>query len=110
MSDLVSGPPLATQSRLRGEGLTKIYRKRRVVNDISISVSQGEAQSTEPVANRARGGHAAIGSHEQDPDGPAVLPVAVRQRGEDLLGRGAGIDVAGLYRTPPQGRLAASRA
>jgi lipopolysaccharide export system ATP-binding protein len=42
MSDLVSGPPLATQSRLRGEGLTKIYRKRRVVNDISISVSQGE--------------------------------------------------------------------
>ena len=54
MSDVVSGPSpldgdedqqgpaLATQSRLRGEGLTKIYRKRRVVDDIAISVTQGE--------------------------------------------------------------------
>ena len=29
-------------SRLWGEGLTKIYRKRRVVDDIAISVTQGE--------------------------------------------------------------------
>ena len=29
-------------SRLYGEGLTKIYRKRRVVDDIAISVTQGE--------------------------------------------------------------------
>ncbi len=29
-------------SRLRGEGLTKIYRRRRVVDDIDISVQQGE--------------------------------------------------------------------
>jgi lipopolysaccharide export system ATP-binding protein len=29
-------------SRLRGEGLTKIYRKRRAVDDIAISVTQGE--------------------------------------------------------------------
>lgn len=33
---------LAPVSRLRGEGLTKIYRGRRVVDDIAISVSQGE--------------------------------------------------------------------
>ncbi len=32
----------APMSRLYGEGLTKIYRKRRVVNDIAISVTQGE--------------------------------------------------------------------
>ena len=59
MSDLVSGPEpgegvegrsssdgagtdLEVPSRLRGEGLTKIYRKRRVVDDIDISVTQGE--------------------------------------------------------------------
>ena len=59
MTDLVSGPPpgedadglsspagsgmeLEVPSRLRGEGLTKIYRKRRVVDDIDISVTQGE--------------------------------------------------------------------
>ncbi len=57
MSDVVSGPRpedgaeglsslggVATDlaSRLRGEGLTKIYRKRRVVDDIAISVTQGE--------------------------------------------------------------------
>jgi len=38
MSDMA----LTTPSRLRGEGLTKIYKKRRVVDDIAISVSQGE--------------------------------------------------------------------
>ena len=37
-----SGTDLAVPSRLRGEGLTKIYRKRRVVDDIAISVTQGE--------------------------------------------------------------------
>ena len=59
MSDLVSTPPrgegaerssspagsgteLGGPSRLGGEGLTKIYRKRRVVDDIAISVTQGE--------------------------------------------------------------------
>jgi lipopolysaccharide export system ATP-binding protein len=59
VSDLVSEPPpgegaegldspagpgteLGVPSRLRGEGLTKIYRKRRVVDDIAISVTQGE--------------------------------------------------------------------
>lgn len=36
--------PLATMtgSRLYGEGLTKVYRKRRVVDGIAISVEQGE--------------------------------------------------------------------
>ncbi|RMH17850.1 MAG: LPS export ABC transporter ATP-binding protein [Gemmatimonadetes bacterium] len=29
-------------STLRGEGLTKVYRKRRVVDDVAISVTQGE--------------------------------------------------------------------
>jgi len=37
-----SGTGLAEPSRLRGEGLMKIYRKRRVVDDIAISVTQGE--------------------------------------------------------------------
>ncbi len=37
-----SGTELETLSRVRGEGLTKIYRKRRVVDDIAISVTQGE--------------------------------------------------------------------
>ena len=37
-----SGTELDVLSRLRGEGLTKIYRKRRVVDDIAISVTQGE--------------------------------------------------------------------
>ena len=37
-----SGPDLEVDSRLRGEGLTKIYHKRRVVDDIAISVTQGE--------------------------------------------------------------------
>jgi lipopolysaccharide export system ATP-binding protein len=37
-----SGTELEVLSRLRGEGLTKIYRKRRVVDDIAISVTQGE--------------------------------------------------------------------
>ncbi len=31
-----------TKSRLDGEGLTKVYRKRRVVDGIAISVEQGE--------------------------------------------------------------------
>jgi len=30
------------ESRLRAEGLTKIYRKRKVVDDVDISVEQGE--------------------------------------------------------------------
>jgi len=34
--------PEETGSRLWAEGLTKIYRKRKVVNDVAISVSQGE--------------------------------------------------------------------
>ena len=59
MNDLVSGSPheegaeglsssagsgtdLAMPARLRGEGLLKIYQKRRVVDDIDISVTQGE--------------------------------------------------------------------
>ncbi len=59
MSDFVSGPgpgedtedmsssagggtDLEVPSRLWGEGLTKIYRKRRAVDDIAISVTQGE--------------------------------------------------------------------
>ena len=56
MSDVVSGlgdgveglPSSATSgtdlmpTRLRGEGLLKIYQKRRVVDDIGISVTQGE--------------------------------------------------------------------
>ena len=37
-----SGTDLAVQIRLRGEGLLKIYQKRRVVDDIAISVTQGE--------------------------------------------------------------------
>ena len=37
----VVAPP-ADGSRLRAEGLTKIYRKRRVVNDVDIEVTQGE--------------------------------------------------------------------
>jgi len=41
-SDAVSGTELAVQSRLRGEGLLKIYQKRRVVDEIGISVTQGE--------------------------------------------------------------------
>ncbi len=35
-------PTLTATSRLQGEGLTKIYRKRRVVDGIAISVEQGE--------------------------------------------------------------------
>ena len=59
MSDLVSGPgpeediegtsspagpgtELEVPSRLWAESLTKVYRKRRVVDDIAISVTQGE--------------------------------------------------------------------
>ncbi len=38
----VSGTDLAVSSRLRGEGLLKIYQKRRVVDDIAISVTQRE--------------------------------------------------------------------
>ena len=37
-----SGLDLEVPSQLRGEGLTKIYRKRRVVDDIAITVTQGE--------------------------------------------------------------------
>ena len=37
-----SGTDLAVLARLRGEGLLKIYQKRRVVDDIAISVTQGE--------------------------------------------------------------------
>jgi lipopolysaccharide export system ATP-binding protein len=36
------GTDLEAPTRLWGEGLTKIYRKRRVVDDIAISVTQGE--------------------------------------------------------------------
>ena len=36
------GTDLDVPTRLWGEGLTKIYRKRRVVDDIAISVTQGE--------------------------------------------------------------------
>jgi lipopolysaccharide export system ATP-binding protein len=36
------GTDLEVPTRLWGEGLTKIYRKRRVVDDIAISVTQGE--------------------------------------------------------------------
>ena len=41
-SPAMSGTDLAVPSRLRGEGLLKIYQKRRVVDDIAISVTQGE--------------------------------------------------------------------
>ena len=41
-SPAISGPDLALPSRLRGEGLLKIYQKRRVVDDIAISVTQSE--------------------------------------------------------------------
>ena len=41
-SPAMSGPDLALPSRLRGEDLLKIYQKRRVVDDIAISVTQGE--------------------------------------------------------------------
>ena len=34
--------PSEEGSRLRAEGLVKVYRKRRVVSDVTISVSQGE--------------------------------------------------------------------
>ena len=34
--------PVDEGSRLYAEGLTKIYRKRKVVNDVDISVTQGE--------------------------------------------------------------------
>jgi lipopolysaccharide export system ATP-binding protein len=34
--------PSSGGSRLRAEGLTKIYRKRRVVNEVDIEVTQGE--------------------------------------------------------------------
>jgi lipopolysaccharide export system ATP-binding protein len=34
--------PETNGSRLHAEGLTKIYRKRKVVNDVAISVRQGE--------------------------------------------------------------------
>jgi lipopolysaccharide export system ATP-binding protein len=34
--------PDQTGSRLSAEGLTKIYRKRKVVNDVAIAVEQGE--------------------------------------------------------------------
>lgn len=33
---------MAEQLKLRSEGLVKIYKKRRVVNDVSINVKQGE--------------------------------------------------------------------
>ena len=41
-SSAASGTDLAMPTRLRGEGLLKIYQKRRVVDDIAISVTQGE--------------------------------------------------------------------
>ncbi len=41
-SAAASGTDLAVPSRLRGEGLLKIYQKRRVVDEIGISVTQGE--------------------------------------------------------------------
>ena len=37
-----NGSPETNGSRLWASGLTKIYRKRKVVNDVDISVSQGE--------------------------------------------------------------------
>ncbi len=41
-SPSASGTDLVVPARLRGEGLLKVYRKRRVVDDIDISVTQGE--------------------------------------------------------------------
>jgi len=41
LSENMNGEP-ETVSRFSGEGLTKIYRKRTVVNDVDIAVSQGE--------------------------------------------------------------------
>ncbi len=41
-SHSASGADLVVPARLRGEGLLKVYRKRRVVDDIDISVTQGE--------------------------------------------------------------------
>jgi lipopolysaccharide export system ATP-binding protein len=41
-SPVSPGTDLEVPTRLWGEGLTKIYRKRRVVDDIAISVTQGE--------------------------------------------------------------------
>ena len=38
----VSGSDLVVPAQLWGEGLLKVYRKRRVVDDIAISVTQGE--------------------------------------------------------------------
>ena len=38
----VSGSDLVAPAQLWGEGLLKVYRKRRVVDDIAISVTQGE--------------------------------------------------------------------
>jgi len=35
-------PPPAGGATLRAEGLVKVYRKRRVVNDVAVNVSQGE--------------------------------------------------------------------
>lgn len=40
--DAPTWSPEATGSCLRGEGLTKIYRRRKVVDDVAISVQQGE--------------------------------------------------------------------
>ena len=37
-----SGTELVVPAQLWGEGLLKVYRKRRVVDDIAISVTQGE--------------------------------------------------------------------
>ena len=41
-SPSASGTDLVVPAGLRGEGLLKVYRKRRVVDDIDISVTQGE--------------------------------------------------------------------
>jgi lipopolysaccharide export system ATP-binding protein len=37
-----SGTDLVVPAQLSGEGLLKVYRKRRVVDDVAISVTQGE--------------------------------------------------------------------
>jgi len=37
-----TGPRVAGTSRLSGEGLTKVYQRRRVVDDVHIDVSQSE--------------------------------------------------------------------
>lgn len=41
-ADAPPPPPTARGSTLRAEGLVKVYRKRRVVNEVAVEVSEGE--------------------------------------------------------------------